>query len=209
MKKDMVRFGATLMIYAAVACACLAVVYAFTKDSIEKQSELQLQASLKEIFPQTTTFELIQDLVSADPNIKFEASYEVKNEAVPLGIAIKAVGPSYGGSATLLVGVDLLRSISGVRIITLSDTPGLGMNAASPTYYVDKAKKLTFLGQFSGKPTTDAFAVKQDVAAITAATITSRSLTTIIKSAGSAAVSYMDQKAIQAPGQGGVQAGGK
>lgn len=205
MMKGMARLGIRLAIFAGLACASLALVYAFTKDSIDHQNEIQLQASLKEIFPQAVSFEPIQDLTSSDPNIKFDAAYEVKSDMAPLGIAVKVTGPSYGGAATLLVGVDLLRTITGVRIMVLSDTPGLGMNATNPTYYVDKTKKITFLGQFDGKALSDPFQVKNDVVAITAATISSRSLTNIIKTAGNAAIAYMDQKAITAPTNGSAQ----
>jgi len=204
MKKDMTKLGITLMLFASIACASLAVVYAFTKESIDQQSEKQLQASLKELFPEATVFEPIQGLSSPDPNIKFESAYEVKSENAALGLAVQATGPSYGGNATLLVGVDLHRSIAGVRVMALNDTPGLGMNASNPTYYVDKTKKLTFLGQFAGKFLTDPFEVKKDVVAITAATISSTSLTNIIKAVGNAAVSYMDQKAVAAPAEGGT-----
>jgi len=194
MKKDMAKLGITLALFASVACACLAVVYAFTKENIEMQAEKQFNASMQELFPQANAFDKIQGFVSSDPNIKFETAYEVKNGTIPLGLAIKAVGPSYGGTATLLVAVDLHRSIAGVEVIELKDTPGLGMNASNPNYYVNKAKKTTFVGQFAGKFLTDPFEVKKDVVAITAATITSRSLTKIIKAAGDAAIAYMDQK---------------
>ncbi len=206
MKKDMTKLGITLMLYASLACASLAVVYAFTKESIDKQSELQLQASLKELFPEASVFDPIQDLSSPDPNIKFESAYEVRSDMAALGLAVKATGPSYGGNATLLVGIGLNRSVAGVRVMALNDTPGLGMNASSPTYYVDKTKKVTFLGQFAGKFLTDPFEVKKDVVAITAATISSRSLTNIIKAVGNAAVAYMDQQAMAAPTESGSSA---
>jgi len=205
MKKEMAKLGLTLMLYASLACASLAIVYAITKDSINRQGEIQLQTSLKDIFPQAVSFDPIQGLTSTDPNIKFEAAYEVKGGTAPLGIAVKAIGPSYGGPATLLVGVDLLRTISGVRIMALTDTPGLGMNATNPTYYVNKAKKTTFLGQFDGKALTDPFQVKNDVVAITAATISSRSITNIIKAAGDAAIAYMNAQASTAPADGSAQ----
>jgi len=72
-----------------------------------------------------------------------------------------------------------------------SDTPGLGANAASPSYYVDRAKGITFYGQFAGKSVTDPFAVKGDVAAITASTITSRAVTSAVKAAGQAASEWL------------------
>jgi hypothetical protein len=48
--------------------------------------------------------------------------------------------------------------------------------------------------------------VKKDVIAITAATITSKSLTKIIKTAGDAAIAYMDKKAAMSTGDAGAPA---
>jgi Predicted NADH:ubiquinone oxidoreductase, subunit RnfG len=108
-------------------------------------------------------------------------------------MAIKASGNSYGGLSTLLVGVGIDRRVAGVRVLESKDTPGLGYNAMNPSYFVDKATKTTFPGQFTGKPLTDGFAVKQDVVAITAATITSKALTGIIKASGEAAQAYLER----------------
>lgn len=202
MKKEMTKLGVTLALFASLACASLAVVYSFTKDRIERQNEIQLNASLKELFPEATVFEPVEGLTSPDPAVKFEAAYAIRTDAAPLGMAVKAKGQSYGGDAVLLIGVDLRRSIVGVRVMELKDTPGLGANATNPGYFVDKAKKLTFPGQFAGKYLTDPFEVKKDVIAITASTITSRSLTNIIKKTGDAIVAYMDQMAVAAPAAG-------
>jgi electron transport complex protein RnfG len=79
-----------------------------------------------------------------------------------------------------------------VKILEHQDTPGLGANAASPTYYVDKAAKLTFYGKFAGKPVSDPFVAKEDVAAITASTITSRAVSSVVKAAGTAAAVWLD-----------------
>jgi Na+-translocating ferredoxin:NAD+ oxidoreductase RnfG subunit len=74
-----------------------------------------------------------------------------------------------------------------VKVLENKDTPGLGANAASLTYYVDKATKTTFPGQFAGKKLTDGFVVKKDVIPITSATITSQSITNLVQVVGKAA----------------------
>ena len=74
----------------------------------------------------------------------------------------------------------------------LSDTPGLGANAASPNYFVEKGSLKTFYGQFAGKSVTDPFEAKGDVLAITAATISSRSISLIVKTAGTAGKAWLD-----------------
>ncbi|MCE1205896.1 MAG: FMN-binding protein [Spirochaetia bacterium] len=191
--KGIAKLGLVLAIFAAAACASLAVVYAITKPQIEAQDQIALTASLKEIFPEAVNFEDVTDkIASKDPNIKFLNAVLVKSENAPIGVAVKAAGPSYGGQATLLVGITLQRSIAGVRVLELKDTPGLGANANNPGYFVKKAEKVTFPGQFTGKYLTDAFAVKEDVIAITASTITSKSLTKIIKTAGDSAAEWLE-----------------
>jgi len=159
--KGIAKLGFILALFAVAACASLAVVYAITKPQIEAQDQIALTASLKELFPEGETFEDISaSVVSENPEVKFQSAMLAKSAAAPLGVAIKASGASYGGQATLLVGVQLNRSITGVRVLELNDTAGLGANAKNEGYYVNKAEKITFPGQFSGKFITDPFEVR-------------------------------------------------
>ena len=97
-------------------------------------------------------------------------------EVLPQGVEgkvkkIKAKG--WGSDIELLVGVDKNGKIAGVKILKIADTPGLGMNAADPK----------FLAQFIGKTAKDKFKAKQDVQAITGATITSQGVADGVKKA--------------------------
>ena len=191
--KGNMKLGLVLAMFAAVGCASLAVVYSITESAIAAQSQKALNASLQEIFPDAVSFEDITATLSSNvQGVKFEQAFLVKSAQAPLGVAVKATGSSYGGPAKLLVGVALNRSIAGVRVLELNDTAGLGMNAKNAAYYVKKAEKITFPGQFGGKFLTDPFEVKKDVVAITASTITSRSLTVIIKAAADAAATWLE-----------------
>jgi electron transport complex protein RnfG len=194
MIKQFAKLGLILAIFAVVACVGLTFVYAATKEQIAQNAGAQLNESLKEIFGNAEEFSE-EKVDSPDPAVAIQAAYVAKRGGAPLGIAIKASGSSYGGVSVLLVGVGLDRRIVGVRVLENHDTPGLGANAASPTYYVDKAKKITFPGQFAGKPLSDGFEAKKDVQAITASTITSRSLATIVKAAGAAAGAWLERAA--------------
>jgi len=86
--------------------------------------------------------------------------------------------------------------IAGVKILGHSDTPGLGANAASPKYFVDRARGITFYSQFAGKKTSDPFEVKNDVIAITASTITSRAVSASVKAAALAATAWFEKSDI-------------
>jgi len=171
---QMIKLGLILAVYTIVGCVGLALVYNSTSKTIAQRQEADLQAGLREVFPKATGFTLRVGkgtVKSPNPKIIFGAAYTANGPSGPLGIAVKVAGSSYGGTTTLLVGVSTDKTITGVKILENKDTPGLGGNAASSTYYVDKATKMTFPGQFAGKKLTDGFVVKKDVIAITSATI--------------------------------------
>lgn len=190
---QMFKLGAILALYAAVACTGLAVVYEATQKVIVQREKSDLEASLKEIFPEAASFDPVKDglLSSGDAKISFAAAYRAVKDGSVLGLVIKAAGPSYGGEVTVLVGTTADGHIKAAKVLSTKDTAGLGANAANPSYYVNKEKKLTFTGQFAGKSLADPFTVKQDVDAITASTITSRSVTAIVRAAGTASAAYL------------------
>ncbi|MDR0599173.1 MAG: FMN-binding protein [Treponema sp.] len=192
-----VKLGLVLMIYAAAACVGLAFVYAGTQATIEKRTQADLETALKELFPGADGFEAITAaapggvIVSADPGVSFEGEYAIKRGGKLVGAALRASGGSYGGPIKVLVGVNAGGTISRIKIMEHADTPGLGANAGKANYYVDKASGLTFYGQFSGKSVLDPFEPKDDIIAITAATITSRAVSRVVKAAGTAAFQWL------------------
>jgi len=196
MKKDILRLGISLALYSAVACVALAFVYTITAPTIAGLAAEQLEASLKDLFGDADHFEAVPEgLKASDAAVSFDGAWVATRGDAVLGIAIKVLGKSYGGAATMIVGVSTDRRIAGARVLSLSDTPGLGANALSPTYFVDKSSKTTFPGQFSGKPVTDKFEVKNDVVAISASTITSKALTLMVKQAGDAGSAWLEANA--------------
>lgn len=196
MKKDILRLGLALALFAAGACVALAVVYTITAPTIAGHEARQLEESLRDLFPEADAFkDLNNGIASADPAVSFSGAWQATKGEALLGLAIRAVGMSYGGDTAMLVGVGTDRRLAGIRILILKDTPGLGANATSPTYFVDRSSGTTFPGQFTGKPVTDAFEVKQDVQAITASTITSKALALIAKRASEAGAQWLESAA--------------
>jgi electron transport complex protein RnfG len=190
--KNMLKLGLVLACFATAACVGLALVYNITKEIIAQRSQADLETALKDLFPRADVFsDITGEIPSPQSTVSFGSQYVVKQGDALLGTAIRASGPSYGGLITVLVGVRADGMIAGVKILEHQDTPGLGANAASASYFVDKAAKLTFYGQFAGKPVTDPFEAKEDVEAVTASTITSRAVATLVKVSGTAAAAWM------------------
>jgi electron transport complex protein RnfG len=183
------KLGLVLTLYAAAACVGLAFVYAGTEKIIAQRQQADMETALKELFPQLDSFTDITGAIeSPDPVIIFGSQYEIRRGDELIGIALQASGPSYGGLITALVGVEKRGTIGGVKILEHKDTPGLGAHAAESNYFIDQARTTTFYGQFTGKSLSDPFEVKDDVAAITAATVTSRAVSRVVKTAGTAAL---------------------
>lgn len=188
----MLKLGLVLAAFATGACVVLALVYTATADVIKRRAEANLEATLKEIFPDADGFtEITGSIRSQQDTISFGSEYAIRRGDELLGAAIQASGPSYGGLITVLIGVGIDGRINGAKILEHSDTPGLGANAAYPGYFVNKESHITFYGQFTGKSVNDPFEVNGDVVAVTAATITSRAVADVIKTAGTAVLAWL------------------
>jgi electron transport complex protein RnfG len=195
---DILKLGIILTLYTAVACVGLAFVYAGTRDVIEERKIADREAALKVLFPDADSFVEIEDTItSADPGVSFGTRYAVKKGGEVTGAVIEASGGSYGGPVKVLVGVNTNGTINRIKIMEHSDTPGLGANAVKASYYVNKEKKITFYDQFAGKEISDPFEPKNDVIAISAATITSRAVSNVVKAAGTAAQEWLVKEVSQ------------
>jgi electron transport complex protein RnfG len=102
----------------------------------------------------------------------------------PVGIAFTAVtNKGYGGPIEIVIGLDETgEKITGARIKSHSETPGLGANAGQVKYGDIEP---WFLAQFAGLRPSDVHLKVDDpngtIDAITAATITSRAVTNCIR----------------------------
>jgi electron transport complex protein RnfG len=188
----MLKLGAILALYSAVACVGLAFVYNGTATIIAERQQAELEAALLDLFPDANSFEAILDITSPNPLVSIPAggTFAAFRDGELIGAALRTSRFSYSGDIVCLVGVGVDSRISGVKILENIDTPGLGSNAGSSKYFVDRANGITFYGQFTGKNVSDPFMTKQDVIIITASTITSRAVADSIKAAGEAAVAW-------------------
>jgi electron transport complex protein RnfG len=190
----MLKLGFTLAMFASMSCVMLAFVYNATSSIISQRQQASLEKTLKELFPDADNFEKIDEITSPDTAVTVENAYAAMKNNEPIGAALSLSRAGYSGPIKTMVGVTSSGFISGVKILEHSDTPGLGANAASPKYFVDRANGITFYGQFTGKKITDPFLVKEDIVAITASTITSRAVSSSVKAAGIAVNAWLTEK---------------
>lgn len=169
-KNETLKLGLKLLLVTAVAGLILGGAFLVTKDPIAKQVAKTNSDAMKEVLPKADSFEIMDG--KSKGNVT-EVNEGKKSSDVS-GYAIKVLTKGYGGQIEMMVGVSKEGEVKGIKILSHSETPGLGANAPQPK----------FSGQFKGKPTDKKLEVvktapanKSEVQAITGATITSRAVT--------------------------------
>lgn len=128
-----------LLITSVAVALILAFTNSVTKDKIAENTKLEQDAAKIEVLAGATTFE---DVDFKDETGIVKSVYIGKNDAGELVGWCANVTPSgYGGVIDTIVGFGKNGEVTGVKIVSLSETPGLGAKAT------DEA----FSGQFAGK----------------------------------------------------------
>ncbi|MCX5725662.1 MAG: RnfABCDGE type electron transport complex subunit G [Candidatus Saganbacteria bacterium] len=167
--KDILKLGIFLMVVGAVAGIALSLTYIFTAPQIAEQKKIEINGALREILPEATEFTEVKKAIGG----KEEIFYFGLKEGSKVGAAFFSYGKGYGGTIEMIVGINKDGKVSGVKIISQKETPGLGAKANDPR----------FLDQFKGKSETDRLKAKEDIQAITGATITSQGIANGVREA--------------------------
>ena len=161
-----------LTLICVVCSALLAGVYALTAAPIEKANADKLTGAISEVLP---PFETLSEEKTVELSGKTYSYYEVSDASGSvLGYAIKAAVGGFGGPVSLMVGVLPEGTVYNTKVLSHSETPGLGAKCTEPAF-ADQFKNLD--------PSVTSLSVKKDggdIDAITAATITSRAYTATV-----------------------------
>ncbi|MEF3245179.1 MAG: FMN-binding protein [Caldisericaceae bacterium] len=195
--KSVLKFALNFGIIAAIIGLALAVVFQITDPIIKLQDAKALQEGLQNVFNGNYEFpELEKPIQSLDPSVQILKTFLVRDKnsnSIEGGVLTVVVAGSQA-PIKMLVGVKKDGTISGISILAMQETAGLGANADNPSYYVNKKNKITFLGQFKGKNVEkDKLIPKEDIIAITGATITSKAISTGSKVAGESFLQYLKE----------------
>lgn len=154
-----------LMIISMASGAVLAFSYEATNPKIQEQARQKLEQSVLTVIPGATKMEEVQ---KEDMTIYIGLDEQGNKK----GISFTAIGSGFNGSIEIMVGYNPVEGeLLGVQILSMSETPGLGA----------RIKEEAFTDQFKGKPVQDKFAPKEDVQAVSGATISSTAVANAIK----------------------------
>lgn len=175
-KNDIFKLGIVLLVIAGVCGLILGYVNQVTATPIAVQEKKTMDEANKEILPEASTFEEKKD-VELDEGIL--SLTEGKEGSEVKGYTIKVAPKGYGGAIELMIGISTEGKLSGIKVLSHAETPGLGANADTPG----------FTEQYKGKLAEELKVVKgtasneNEIAAITGATITSKAVTSGVNEA--------------------------
>lgn len=123
----------TLIAFAFVGTAMLAYIFNITKAPIEASEKEARLALFKQILPENTyNNDLLKQTLRIAPSPLLGNTQEtIANVAThhhqPVGVILEAIAhDGYSGDIKLLIAIRYDGSISGVRVLTHKETPGLG-----------------------------------------------------------------------------------
>lgn len=190
----MLKEAGILFAITLIAGVLLGFVYELTKEPIAEQRRLKVQRACAEVFETANSFEEKQ--VDANSLLTMEAQQLMDNLAsngVVIGTVYTAVSTDgkalgyviktttkkgFGGPIELMLGVSMDGTVNGISILSISETPGLGMNAED-----DLAP------QFAGKNvegfiyTKTGAVADNEVDVISGATVTTKAITSAVNGA--------------------------
>ena len=119
--REFVKMTSVLFIVCGISAGSLAVMNAVTKERIASGERRQRDAALGEVFPDADEFKSITP----------DKVWGVSRKGQEIGYVFLTQIQGYGGPITLMVGTDPDGAVRGMRILTHTETPGLGAKIAT------------------------------------------------------------------------------
>lgn len=182
--KNMLKDAGILFLITLISGLLLGLVYQVTKDPIAIQEENARQAARSEVFQDAYYFEdsegfteeaaqaVLNDGGFAQQSINEYAAAMDKDGSILGYVITVTTHEGYGGDIKFTIGVREDGTLNGMSILSISETPGLGMKAEEvlkPQFEGKKADSYAY--------TKDGASAADEIDAITSATITTNAVT--------------------------------
>ena len=140
-KTELVKLSVTLFLIAGIMAFFVALVNNITEPVIKHQNIQKNALALQEVLPEADEFITVYYPEKSVNDVEVLGVYRSNND---VGYCVK-VGPrGYGGTIEMIVGFDKAGTVKGVKIVSMSETSGIGT----------KINESDFINRFIGKNTT-------------------------------------------------------
>ena len=178
-KESMGMLIVVLFLITFITALLLGFVNQVTAPQIAINNEKTRAAAMAEIIPDAEFVEAeVSEVPAPDKDTPaIQNIYEAQLSGETVGYCMEVLPSGFGGTLTVVVGINADGTVAGAKVTSHAETPGLGAKSqADPTW----------IPQFAGKPADGSLAVTKDggdIVPITGATITSRAVTKAVNTA--------------------------
>ncbi len=129
---DFIQMALTLFAITAVVAVLLALANSVTAPIIEKSAQDRLNQSLNSLMGEAVTFEEMTEYSKkvniGGVTVPIIAAYQGRNQSDEVtGYCVHVAPTGYSDVIEMMVAVNEEGAVSGVQILSISDTPGIGM----------------------------------------------------------------------------------
>ena len=177
--KFILKVAGTLTVIALVVAALLGVVNNVTKDKIAEQDAENTRIAMSAVAPEGSEFGDkmdISDAVAAAASAqggKIVEMYPMTNGGADAGYVVKVSASGSQGTITMMVGVDANKAITGISVISHSETSGIGTKVVGNE---PNAAGEPVLDQFIGMSGSGSLVVGKNVIAVSGATVSTKGI---------------------------------
>ena len=122
MENRYIHFGIVLGLIAAISAGILGGVNDFTSKVIAENTKKIVNEARKAGWPEAVSFK--EDEAKVADEIQYIPGFNDAGEVV--GYVASVTEPGYGGDINFVVGINNDAKITGLNVVTSSETPGLG-----------------------------------------------------------------------------------
>ena len=178
--KFILKVAGTLTVISLVVAALLGLVNNITADKIAEIDAENTRIAMSAVVPEGSEFTdklEISDEVAAAAAAqggKLTELYGVKNAGADAGYVMKIAASGSQGTITMMVGVDANKAITGISVVSHSETSGIGTKVMGNE---PNAAGVPVLDQFMGMSGSGSLVVGKTVTAISGATVSTKGIT--------------------------------
>ena len=132
MNLSILKPAIALFLFTAIAAVIVGYMYTITKYPIAEQTVRREREAIESLFPLYTAsdYELID--IPGSSIWRVDSSFNANGEL--LGYVFFARSPGYSGLVHMLVGIDAVGEILGIRVVRHTETPGIGSNITQESF---------------------------------------------------------------------------
>ena len=178
--KFILKVAGTLTVIALVVAALLGLVNSITAGKIAEIDAENTRIAMSAVVPEGSEFtdklEISDDVAAAAAaqGGKLVELYGVKNAGADAGYVMKIAASGSQGTITMMVGVDANKAITGISVVSHSETSGIGTKVMGNEA---NAAGVPVLDQFIGMSGSGSLVVGKTVTAISGATVSTKGIT--------------------------------